>query len=1231
MLLVHQIGSVRVGETVRYTLTYTPSLDRILPPPTHLHVKIKNTSAIPLRVAYLHGPYTLYVSCAPSTFDPNEKHHSHEEDGDPDYEPQLKAGGSWSSKLKVPKHVRQDAHADHHQHGSQQKRKSFTWLIEVASQVLFSTSATVHYELLVGRDEQSVLLGVSGVMSSVGAPGRLEDHQHGQDRRPAHIKGVFSKAVKLRVEDTLALWSKPAFPGTEGTKMAEMGPTTAQEVEIGEEGAPPRKKRKRQKIHLVVITHGLHSNLGADMLYMKESIDATAKQARIDAKKARQEGRSRRESLIRRDLVNRKNMDVQKTRDDAQSNSDETSAPDQDAAAKSNSQDRDNDIRRDSSEDGDSDDEHVIVRGFNGNAVRTEKGIQYLGKRLAKYVLSITYPDQPYLPVKSTITQSIVRTFIDQPKPSDTDSQHPTHKGSTIVEDDRHRNHNLPYQITRISFIGHSLGGLVQTYAVAYIQKHSPGFFDKIEPVNFIGLASPFLGLSNENPMYVKFALDFGLVGRTGQDLGLTWRAPTMAKNGWVAMVSGFSASEKHKQPDPGTKPLLRILPTGPAHIALKRFRNRSVYSNVVNDGIVPLRTSCLLFLDWRGLGKVEKARRENGLVGTMINWGLSEVTGQNASTPRKGFFDDLFGDSDAEKVPPRPTADPGSKVPAAEASQGLDTEMGENEQDPGAGQFLKDRGQERTNKSPDSQSPSIWATLTSFFRPHAGHAKRPSAQSSGSSSSTMMSSKQQKAYTRGQTRDLDSSPASPVGQKNGADLLKDDLSQPPVDNGQRRMLVRGSSLYTDDSSDGALDAPPRTTVFESAGDLLNPPLPPKAFILDPEARPRTIFHDRVYHPEDIPPPPTKQQQRTAMRRMNSRDKVSNNTPHQNRIDPPHVDEARHSSDSGSVRIEEKIARAYHKDMSWRKVLVRLEPDAHNNIIVRRQFANAYGWPVVKHLCDTHFGYTDTAQKPDDEEASDERAKPDGESADHKGEEVHGQTKAPDDDGVMSDADERSGDEQGHRRTVPDDKVRTTIDSSRTGRMDTRQPSSARHLTAPHLASRTSSERREAADTVSDLTSMVSATGAPASSYSGASSAVQTSLASLTRQDSGRWSDRFFNSSEDGSDEEDEGLSTELARAYDRGQRLERAGPRVVPTHTTPVQSRSAISSAEKYLPHAPLVAEPDELDAESIEHSIRDDNDDREAGTCELRNPPDQSVTDERETTHETSSPDSLGLSASL
>src|SRR5207237_7683452 len=86
-----------------------------------------------------------------------------------------------------------------------------------------------------------------------------------------------------------------------------------------------------------------------------------------------------------------------------------------------------------------------------------------------------------------------------------------------------------------------------------------------------------------------------------------------------------------------------------------------------------------------------------------------------------------------------------------------------------------------------------------------------------------------------------------------------------------REAHVRGSSLYTSNSENEDVEAPPTTTFFESAGDLLNPPLPPKEYLIDPEARLRTIFHDRIYHPEDIPPPPTKRQ-RSFMKLAGSRD-----------------------------------------------------------------------------------------------------------------------------------------------------------------------------------------------------------------------------------------------------------------------------------------------------------------------------------------------------------------------
>jgi len=929
MLLLHQTGSVKIGEIVRYTVTYTPAHDRILPSPAKLHLRIKNTSAIALRAAFVHGPYTLYAAAYPSTFDPNSKFDNPQRYGVPEFEPNLKAGGTFSTQLLVPEDVRQSAGSGTSEEGNV---KSISWIVEVSSQVIFSTSAAVHYEILIGRDEKSLSLGFGLTGSAAPTPGHISDHQQSHGAKKVHHnaqpRGIYSKAIHLRVDDTASLWNTPKMPewDDEGIDRPTKKDATAK---VGQEGDDPHRHKRQKKVHLVVLTHGLHSNLGADMLFLKESIDATAKQAKIDAKSRKSRGRQR-------PAVN----------------------DDHSAETKEN--------EKEASED--EDEEEVIVRGFSGNAVRTERGIKYLGKRLAKYVLQMTYPDQPYRPVtKKTAAESFSHAL--KPDHSKGDGK-PAHHDSSIVEQPYH-DKKLAYKITSISFISHSLGGLVQTYAVAYIQKHSPKFFDLIEPINFVALATPFLGLSNENPLYVKFALDFGLVGRTGQDLGLTWRAPTIARSGWGAIVGGLSEST-HKKTEgevtPEAKPLLRILPTGPAHIVLKKFRNRTVYSNVVNDGIVPLRTSCLLFLDWQGLGRVEKARRENGLVGTVAEWGWAELTGQNSSSPSRRTFSEASPvenegintptrqghGGDVPQPPPSATEDDVRSL----KSPGVDNL--ESPISPSTEHSHPNKAKNTAVGSKNEDGPL--ASFLGLFRPAA------------SSSSSSTQPKQSKIYKRSQTLKINDDSTTSVSS-------------------QERSPIQKSKATTGDSENedySQLSAPPKTTFFEAAGDLLKPPLPSVDFLIDPASRQRTIFHDRVYHPEDIPPPPLKKRPTSNMLRRRS-SLGSNGTPA--KPGPPHTDsnlssrdydDTLHTNpdkdplevvDGSAMKVEEKIARAYHRDISWRKVLVRLEPDAHNNMIVRRMFANAYGWPVVKHLCDTHFGDSAAALTRDDDENNLERAK----------------------------------------------------------------------------------------------------------------------------------------------------------------------------------------------------------------------------------------------------------------
>jgi len=378
-------------------------------------------------------------------------------------------------------------------------------------------------------------------------------------------------------------------------------------------------------------------------------------------------------------------------------------------------------------------------------------------------------------------------------------------------------------------------------------------------------------------------------------------------------------------------------------------FRNRTIYSNVVNDGIVPLRTSCLLFLDWRGLGRVQKARRENGLIGTVAVWGYGQLTGQNSS-PNPSRIN--FSDDDGSGVESPTYAGDGTAVPLpGEDVTNQEDETQTSAIDPATHEVIEGQKKSPGLKEQDDQyfqPQNTLMQLWSYIRPTGKH-----------------TAKDKKMFTRSQTIYKDD---------------EDELSPPEAENPasshatQRRkrpQATRGDSIVDNPDSHRA---PPKTTIFESAGDLINPPVPPKSWINDPSTRARAIFHDRIYHPEDIPPPPTKKK----LTRNYSSDSAASQT-------------STTSIDESVMRVEERIARAYHKDLSWRKVLVSLEPDAHNNMIVRRMFANAYGWPVVKHLCDTHFAATYSAETRDENEPAIDRAEAMDKPVSVDGERVKGQ------------------------------------------------------------------------------------------------------------------------------------------------------------------------------------------------------------------------------------------------
>jgi hypothetical protein len=117
----------------------------------------------------------------------------------------------------------------------------------------------------------------------------------------------------------------------------------------------------------------------------------------------------------------------------------------------------------------------------------------------------------------------------------------------------------------------------------------------------------------------------------------------------------------------------------------LHKFQHRTIYSNVVNDGIVPLRNFVSpLFWTGVGLDRVEKARRDNGLVGTMAEWGWAELTGANSKTPRMATA--LEDGSDGMKNNYRGLPN------EAQSSQGHEVVAVNDSSSPSSGQFLARR-----------------------------------------------------------------------------------------------------------------------------------------------------------------------------------------------------------------------------------------------------------------------------------------------------------------------------------------------------------------------------------------------------------------------------------------------------------------------------------------------------------------------------------------------------------
>ncbi|CAK37769.1 putative lipase YOR059C [Aspergillus awamori] len=133
------------------------------------------------------------------------------------------------------------------------------------------------------------------------------------------------------------------------------------------------------------------------------------------------------------------------------------------------------------------------------------------------------------------------------------------------------------HHIKKLSMVGYSLGGLVARYALGLL--YSRGWFDKLEPVNFTTFASPHVGVRNPQK---------GAWGFLWNNVG----PHTISISGkQLFMIDSFRDSGK---------PLLSVLadPDSVFIKALKKFKNRTVYANVVNDRSTIYYTTAISTID---------------------------------------------------------------------------------------------------------------------------------------------------------------------------------------------------------------------------------------------------------------------------------------------------------------------------------------------------------------------------------------------------------------------------------------------------------------------------------------------------------------------------------------------------------------------------------------------------------------------------------------------------------
>ncbi|CAO3692259.1 unnamed protein product [Rhizopus stolonifer] len=144
------------------------------------------------------------------------------------------------------------------------------------------------------------------------------------------------------------------------------------------------------------------------------------------------------------------------------------------------------------------------------------------------------------------------------------------------IEDTLDRLDSMDREVTKISFIGYSLGGLILRYVIGVLGER--GIFKKMEPDYFVTFATPHMGVKLPDNSFRSTVFNYfsgRFVSRSGEQLQLR---------------DSFEGI-----------PLVHVL-SDPDEIYFKhlaKFKVRRSYANVINDRTVPYWTAGLELMDY--------------------------------------------------------------------------------------------------------------------------------------------------------------------------------------------------------------------------------------------------------------------------------------------------------------------------------------------------------------------------------------------------------------------------------------------------------------------------------------------------------------------------------------------------------------------------------------------------------------------------------------------------------